>query len=87
MASRLANLPIIIACLGGEMVYLLDERLCATGIKPDKRMEGEEIAPPHPSALGLEISSCLESAVLGRQIPLAAIFKIFLHILGTVIFC
>lgn len=44
--GRLMAMPLLVANMGGEMIYILEQRLRAQSISPSKASKGEQACPP-----------------------------------------
>ena len=86
-SSRMSSLhcmPMIIINMGGEMVYILAQRLQAQSVPIDKSKRGEQAFLRHPQRLYEEASACL---LLSSARPSACAHAPLLRLESTAQFC
>ena len=86
-SSRMSSLhcmPMIIINMGGEMVYILAQRLQAQSVPIDKSKRGEQALLRHPQRLYEEASACL---LLSSARPSACAHAPLLRLESTAQFC
>ncbi len=57
--GRLMAMPLLVANMGGEMIYILEQRLRAQSISPSKASKGEQARPrPRPRRRAMTVAEC-----------------------------